>query len=506
MKPIEHMPTMAALDFLPSLTNSDMTLPLCLQAVALFLQEDIGQHRQRPEAHDGRRAHHLILIPAQFFLAITKEDLDVPAGSDMDEQHLRGSFQIAGGPIAGLRERGIQRLAHDHDLTEVEFAHACGHHMHIHVVVALGPLELAIVAVAQLGRIVAELLPPPALGGGGVFYPQPAVAFESRGDEEPALARCSPEAFGAVPGIEQDVRHAPCNRLKGPNDGLHQRNLAGEGHAFRFADPLLSIQLRSQWAAPPQEHIQTLHHAMTGDPFPLRRRMMPPQPFHLLALRLVHRRVVPDQIPCHDGLLGTASMLGLLLALSLQLCCHLRLHRLAKVPQPAFCHGFGFPGRFGEKAAQPCQARSRADLTQQATQGAPAFTLHQPKPHDHEVLVLGLGEKLAEPFGKVAHVFIQTYNGNWHRTPPWSQRVLFFSLIPHGVLSCHSPFQKCKHREYTFTAYDAKDAFRFNHTIAPASRSLMGGAKREKGNMHEYPFTCVWNRGDWPTRWSKEPL
>ena len=51
-------------------------------------------------------------------------------------------------------------------------------------------------------------------------------------------------------------------------------------------------------------------------------------------------------------------------------------------------------------------------------------------------------------------------------------------------------------------SYDAKDAFRFNHTIAPASRSLMGGAKREKGNMHEYSFSCVWNRGDWSTRWS----
>jgi hypothetical protein len=52
-------------------------------------------------------------------------------------------------------------------------------------------------------------------------------------------------------------------------------------------------------------------------------------------------------------------------------------------------------------------------------------------------------------------------------------------------------------------SYDAKDAFRFNHTIAPASRSLMGGAKREKGKMHEYPFSCVWNRGDWSTRWSQ---
>jgi hypothetical protein len=55
-------------------------------------------------------------------------------------------------------------------------------------------------------------------------------------------------------------------------------------------------------------------------------------------------------------------------------------------------------------------------------------------------------------------------------------------------------------------SYDAKDAFGFTHTIAPAWRSVMAGAKREKGNMHEYPISCVWNRGDWPTGWSKEQL
>ena len=61
-------------------------------------------------------------------------------------------------------------------------------------------------------------------------------------------------------------------------------------------------------------------------------------------------------------------------------------------------------------------------------------------------------------------------------------------------------------RSFLTNNNDAKEAFRFTHTIAPASRSLMGGAKREKGKKHEYPFSCVWNRGDWPTRWSQEQL
>src|SRR6266849_977057 len=154
MKPIEYLATMAALDFTASLAHSDVAMPLPLQAVALLLQEDIGQHRQGPEAHDGCRAHHLILVQAQFFLAITEEDLDVPTSGDMGEQRLRIGFKITGGPIACLRERGIQRLAHDHDLAAVEFAHAGAHHMHIHAVLALGPLELAIVAWAQLRCIV----------------------------------------------------------------------------------------------------------------------------------------------------------------------------------------------------------------------------------------------------------------------------------------------------------------------------------------------------------------
>jgi hypothetical protein len=36
----------------------------------------------------------LILIQAQFFFAIAKEDFDIPASSDMREQHLWACFQI----------------------------------------------------------------------------------------------------------------------------------------------------------------------------------------------------------------------------------------------------------------------------------------------------------------------------------------------------------------------------------------------------------------------------
>src|SRR2546421_4854393 len=119
MKPIEHMSPMTALDFTACLPNSDMTLPLHLQAVALFLQKDIGQHGQRPEAHNGYRTHQLILIQVQLFFAIAKEHLNLPARGDMHEQELCRRLQIAGSEVTRLRERGIQRVAHDHYLTAV---------------------------------------------------------------------------------------------------------------------------------------------------------------------------------------------------------------------------------------------------------------------------------------------------------------------------------------------------------------------------------------------------
>ena len=53
-KPVEQMPPMTTLDLTASLTNGDRTLPLGLQAVALLIKEDIGQHDQRPEVHGCR--------------------------------------------------------------------------------------------------------------------------------------------------------------------------------------------------------------------------------------------------------------------------------------------------------------------------------------------------------------------------------------------------------------------------------------------------------------------
>src|SRR5436305_13424207 len=79
MKPDKQMPPMATLDFPPSLSDGDRALPLRLQTGALFLQEDIGQHGQGPEAHDGGGTHQLILVQAQLLFAIAQEVFYGPA-------------------------------------------------------------------------------------------------------------------------------------------------------------------------------------------------------------------------------------------------------------------------------------------------------------------------------------------------------------------------------------------------------------------------------------------
>ena len=247
--------------------------------------------------------------------------------------------------------------------------------MHIHVLITFGPLDLDVVTGTQLRCIVRESLPAPSVKCSRIFDPMPSVALESACDQEPALPCRSPQAFGAVPRIEQDMGDRPGDWLKGADHRFHQVNQAFERHSFRFADRRLSIQLGGQWTTSSQQHIQALKQAMTWHTFVLGRRMMHPQSFHLLAFAFLNRRVIEGHIPCYDGLLGTASTLRLLLALSLQFCCHLRLHHVTKVPQPEGYYQCCFPRSFREIPAQSCQARPIRNLTHQSRERSSALDI-----------------------------------------------------------------------------------------------------------------------------------
>jgi hypothetical protein len=94
MQPLKQTATMATLDLASSFANGNRALPRDLQALLFFLQKDVGEHRQRPKPQNGRSAHQLIVVQAEFLLAITQENLDVPACRDMREQGLFVSIQI----------------------------------------------------------------------------------------------------------------------------------------------------------------------------------------------------------------------------------------------------------------------------------------------------------------------------------------------------------------------------------------------------------------------------
>src|SRR2546427_13180503 len=101
---------------------------------------------------------------------------------------------------------------------------------------------------------------------------------------------------------------------------------------------------------------------------------MPTQPFHFLAFALLNRRVIPNEIPCHEGCLGTASLSGALAHLALLLCDNLGLHLLAKPAQPESHHGLGLPRRLAEKPAHSPEPRTIGHLPQQPREGPHLLT------------------------------------------------------------------------------------------------------------------------------------
>src|SRR6266699_775721 len=438
MEPLKHMATMTTLDLTSSFANGDWALPRGLQALLFFLKKDVSEQSHRPKPHNGRSTHQLIVVQAQFLFAIAEENLNVPACRDMCEQSLGVCFQITRCEVVCLGERSIQPVAHDHDLTAIELAHARRHDMDVHLLAATWPGRWHKILLSQARQIVAELLPAPALCSSVVRDAQPAIAFETRRDQKVPFASGMPQAFGTGPTIQQDVRLRPCDWLTFANEGFHQRDLALKWDRFGFAHFGLTVQQRCQGTWAIQQHVESLQQAVANDALVIGAPVVFAQSFHLAPFRLAHRRIIPDDIPGHEGLFGTTSMLELTFALLLAFDFHLRLHQGAKMLKTDDHQCLLQPRGFREKSAQPTQTRRLTDLAQDSAQRALAIALQQPQQYGHEVLVLRLGKNRAETLRKVAHFFIQTYNRLWHRTPPWFQGFLFTFVIPHGVLSCYS--------------------------------------------------------------------
>ncbi len=78
-KPKQELASMKTLDLAARLANGEGALPSLLQMSPFFIEKRVGEQGQTPEAHERGGTHELILIQAELFLAISKENFDVEA-------------------------------------------------------------------------------------------------------------------------------------------------------------------------------------------------------------------------------------------------------------------------------------------------------------------------------------------------------------------------------------------------------------------------------------------
>src|SRR5258708_2077683 len=259
---------MKTLDLTTRFANSDRALPLLLQAIPFFIEKGVGKQGQAPKAHKRSGTHELILVQAELFLAICKEDFDVPARRDVLQQPLRRGGEIAGRPIARLRNGIVQRTTHDDHLARVELAHACRDDMHVHRFhfFATRPAALGVILSRERGGVRIQSLPPPSVGLARVLDAQAAITLETRGDEEAAFAGGFPDRFGPIPTVQQDVRQRLSNGFKVLDQFDHEIDLALERHLLSFADGLLPVETWWERTTPLQKDIQPLNQAMSTHP------------------------------------------------------------------------------------------------------------------------------------------------------------------------------------------------------------------------------------------------
>lgn len=220
----------------------------------------------------------------------------------------------------------------------------------------------------QTGGILIQPLPAFAAFRLRVINAQRAIAFQTAGDEEPPVTCGFPDAFAAKLTIDQDMGLGVGHRVELADRGFHQVNLARKRHTFAVTRVLLTVHLWEQRTAATQQHIQTLHQTVPGDALFMAGRVVRAQTAHRFALRLVLRRVIPNQITCHDGFPGATLPFRALAALARMFT----LDRFGQLFMKAFGPGSSYfgcrPRRPAQKPRQPTQTLSVRDLAQQPAQ------------------------------------------------------------------------------------------------------------------------------------------
>ncbi len=252
-----------------------------------------------------------------------------------------------------------------------------------------------------------------------VGNPQRAVTLQAACDEKTPVTRRFPDTFDPKPAVNEDMGLCIGHGVKFTDRRFHHVYFALKRYPFARAHSLLTIHLGQQRTAPPQQHIQTLHQTVSGDAAIMTGRVMRTQSGHLFTLRLILRRVVPNQITCDDGFPGASLPFWALATLARVFLLDRFAQLFMKALRPGSRDFSCRPRRSTHETRQTTDALSVCHLAQQSAQRVRFLAQHQRQQYGHQVLILGLAQALAKRLAKLAQPRIQTDNRDRHRVSPW---------------------------------------------------------------------------------------
>src|SRR5579859_7608312 len=113
------MAGMGTLNGTARFANTDGLLLFETQSGALFIEKNVGDHDQSPEAKNGGSGHELVMVDTQDIFGVLKEDLNLPSSGDVLDQAHQVGLQIAGGPVTDGFGRAREAGADNDDLTAI---------------------------------------------------------------------------------------------------------------------------------------------------------------------------------------------------------------------------------------------------------------------------------------------------------------------------------------------------------------------------------------------------
>jgi hypothetical protein len=305
MKPTQERETMAALLFLPDLTDGRMRAILLLDRPPgpLFLQVGVAEECQMPEANQTLCRPQLALVEAENLFDVGKEGLAGPSLGSPTHDSGQVRLSLRGCPVADLFEGLVEPVSHYQYLAGTELLHPSREEMAIDPPgssVFVGPSSFLKVGSGKAGgvRRQGEIVP----SAGRVLDPELRIGLEPSGDRPTSLEHGSPQLPAGIPTIDQDMGLSTRHRRE-VTDGLQsESDLALERGLLLLTNGFLTKELGRQGTAPAQQEVQAGEETVPFARRPLASGVVPTEPFHLLPLALSLGGVIEDQEAGDEGL------------------------------------------------------------------------------------------------------------------------------------------------------------------------------------------------------------